>query len=109
MAARLTCVTNTHRLLPLSSFMQVAIRRHPLEGGLTAWTALAVAYLTLFVAYWLVALVRGAVCLPPSACCGRSVSTAPQSRGCASSTAWRAYMPLMFCLPDNTAHPRRCI
>lgn len=45
--------------LRLPSTAQVAIRRHPLEGGLTPWTALSVTYLTLFAAYWLVALVRG--------------------------------------------------
>ena len=38
---------------------QVAIRKHPLAGGLTAWTAAACAYLALFSAYWLVAAVSG--------------------------------------------------
>lgn len=37
---------------------QVAIRKHPLAGGLTAWTAAACLYLALFSAYWLVAAVR---------------------------------------------------
>ena len=46
-------------LLMCCRIVQVAIRRHPLEGGLTPWTALSVTYLTLFAAYWLVALVRG--------------------------------------------------
>ncbi|KAI3424722.1 hypothetical protein D9Q98_008111 [Chlorella vulgaris] len=35
---------------------EAAIRKHPLEGGLTLWTGLAVAYLLLFSAYWLAAL-----------------------------------------------------
>lgn len=58
------------------TFPQVAIRRHPLEGGLTAWTALAVAYLTLFVAYWLVALVRVLAASWP----GCAVSSCPSPR-----------------------------
>ena len=33
------------------------MRKHPLADGVTAWTALAVAYLALFSAYWLAALV----------------------------------------------------
>jgi hypothetical protein len=40
---------------------QAAIRKHPLAGGLTAWTGLACAYLLLLSAYWLVALAS----LPP--------------------------------------------
>lgn len=44
-------------LLPLPPRLQAAVRKHPLAGGLGVWTGLAVAYLLLFSAYWLVALV----------------------------------------------------
>eukprot|EP00887_Chlorella_sp_A99_P005099 scaffold25.g5099.t1 len=36
----------------------VAVRRHPLEGGLSPWRALCLAYLAIFSSYWVFALVH---------------------------------------------------
>lgn len=70
-------------LLPRLVCVQAAIRKHPLEGGLTLWTGLAVAYLLLFSAYWLAALVRSWIGSPTAAVC-RSVHC---------DTHWRRYTP----------------